>query len=104
MQSPPGEPKARDVVMGYLNGTAVGPKLTALGFFYQGKKADQAIVRGKTADSQPVPKCDAADECGWQCEMPKAGTPPEKGETESKTIVTVGDFARDCIAPHMDAP
>ena len=32
------------------------------------------------------------------------GTPPEKGETESKTIVTVGDFARDCIAPHMDAP
>jgi hypothetical protein len=104
MESPAGEPKARDVVMGYLGTTAVGPKLTALSFFYQGKKADVPVVVAKEGDSQAVPKCDAADECTWQCELPKPGTAPDKGETEMKTVVTVGDFARDCIAPHMDTP
>jgi hypothetical protein len=104
MESPPGEPKARDIVMGYLGSKEVGPKLTALGFFYEGKKADQGVVVSKEADTQLVPKCDPTDECGWQCELPKAGSPPEKHETEVKAVVTVGDFARDCIAPHMDAP
>ncbi len=104
MQSPPGEPKARDVVMTYLTSPQVGAKLTAIGFFYEGKKADQAIVRGKMTDIQPVPKCDPADECGWECTLPKPGTPPEKNETEVKPVVTVGDFARDCVAPHMSAP
>jgi len=104
MESPPGEPKARDVVMGYLGSKEVGPKLTALAFFYEGKKADQSIVVAKEGDPQPVPKCDPADECAWQCELPKPGSPPEKNETEVKTVVTVGDFARDCIAPHMSAP
>jgi hypothetical protein len=82
----------------------VGPKLTALGFFYQGKKADLQIVLAKEGDHENVPKCDAADECNWQCELPKPGSPPEKNETEVKVVATVGDFARDCIAPHMDAP
>ena len=99
-----GEPKPRDVVMGYLGSSSVGAKLTALGFFYQGKKADLPIVQAKEEDKQSVPKCDAADECGWQCELPKPGTTPDKNETETKTVATVGDFARDCIAPHMDAP
>jgi len=104
MQPVAGEPKPRDTVMGYLNSSLVGPKLTALGFFYQGRKADLPIVRAKEADRENVPKCDAADECAWQCELPKPGSPPEKNETEVKVVATVGDFARDCIAPHMDAP
>jgi len=104
MESPKGETKARDVVMGYLGSKEVGPKLTALAFFYAGKKADLPIVTAREGDKEAVPKCDPADECGWQCELPKPGTPPEKNETEVKTVVTVGDFARDCIAPHMDAP
>ncbi len=101
---PKGEPKVRDVLLPYLNATQVGPKLTALGFFYEGKKADRPIVTAKETDKALVPKCEAADDCGWECQLPKPGTPPEKGETEMKAIVTVGDFARDCIAPHMDAP
>jgi hypothetical protein len=104
MESPPGEPKARDVVMQYLGTTAVGPKLTALAFFYEGKKSDLPIVLGKEADTQPVPKCDPADECQWQCELPKPGSPPEKNERELKVVATVGDFARDCIAPNMKSP
>jgi hypothetical protein len=104
MESPPGEPKARDVVMPYLGSALVGAKLTALSFFYQGRKADQGIVVAKEADTQPVPKCDPADECGWQCELPKPGSSPDKNETEAKTVITFGDFARDCVAPHMDAP
>jgi len=104
LESPPGEPRARDVVMGYLGSSAIGPKLTALGFFYMGKKSDLRIVKAKEGDSELVPKCDPADECGWQCEIPKAGSPPGKNETEVKTIATVGDFARDCIAPNMNAP
>ncbi len=104
MESPPGEPKARDVVMQYLGTNLLGPKLTALAFFYQGRKADHGIVAAKINDTQPVSKCDPTDECGWQCELPKPGSPPEKNETEVKIVATVGDFARDCIAPHMDAP
>jgi hypothetical protein len=103
MESPPGEPKARDQILPYLSSKELGPKLTALGFFYQGKKGDKNIVTAKEDDKEPVPKCDAADECGWQCELPKPGTDPAKGETESKTITTVGEFAKDCIAPNMTA-
>jgi hypothetical protein len=104
MEPGKGDPKVRDVLAPYLTSKDLGPKLTALGFFYQGRKADRPAVSAKEGDTQPVPKCDPTDECGWQCELPKPGTAPEKNETEAKTIVTVGDFARDCIAPHMDAP
>jgi hypothetical protein len=101
MEPVKGEPKPRDVVMGYLGSNMVGAKLTALGYFYQGKKADLAIVRAKEEDRQAVPKCEPADECNWQCELPKPGS---QTETIVKVVATVGEFARDCIAPHMDAP
>jgi len=98
------EPKVRDVITPYLGSTQLGPKLSALAYFYEGKKADQPVVAAKESDTQPVSKCDPADDCSWQCELPKAGSPPEKHETEAKNVVTVGDFARDCITPHMTAP
>jgi hypothetical protein len=104
MENVKGEPTVRDTLMPYLNSKDVGAKLTALGYFYQGKKADRGIVRAHEGDKELVPKCDPSDDCGWQCELPKPGSAPDKGETEAKTITTVGDFARDCIEPHMDAP
>jgi hypothetical protein len=104
IEAPPGEPKARDAVLAYMNSNLIGAKLTALGLFFQGKKADLPTVMAKVDDKQPLPKCETADDCGWQCELPKPGSPPEKNETEIRTVATVGDFARDCIAPHMDAP
>lgn len=98
MDAPAGEPKPRDAIMGYMTARELGPKLTALGYFYQGKKADVSVVQSHESDNAPVPKCDKEDECGWTCEVPKA---PGSQETESKTITTVGEFVKFCIVPSM---
>ncbi len=98
MDAPSGEPKPREAILPYLNAKELGPRLTALGFFYQGKKADISVVQSKESDNTPVPKCEKEDECGWTCEVPKA---PGSNETESKTIATVGDFVKFCIVPSM---
>jgi hypothetical protein len=102
MEPPPGEAKPRDLLMGYLSSSSVGAKLTALAYFYKGKKADVAIVKAHAEDPGPIPKCDAADDCGWQCDVPKAGGGPN--DKESKTILTVGEFAKYCVPPSMEAP
>jgi hypothetical protein len=100
---PPNEPKVRDVVMGYLNSPQVGPKLTALGYFYSGKKADIGIVQNRSGDTQVVSKCDKDDGCEWSCLVTKPGA-TDKNDKEAKTIATVGEFARECIAPSMESP
>ena len=103
MDPPAGEPKPRDALMPYLSSSALGPKLTALGYFYQGKKADLAIVKAHDEDREAMPKCDPADDCGWQCDIPKPGA-TDKNEKESKAVLTVGEFAKFCVEPSMEAP
>jgi hypothetical protein len=98
MEAPPGEPKPKDAILPYLSAKELGPKLTALGFFYEGKKSDVSVVQSHQDDKTPVPKCDKEDECGWTCVVPKA---PGSQETESKTITTVGEFVKFCIVPSM---
>jgi len=103
MDPPAGGPKPRDLMMGYLGSGQVGAKLTALGYFYQGKKADASVVDSRAADSTPVPKCEKDDDCGWTCDIPKAGA-ADKNDKDSKTITTVGEFAKYCIEPSMVSP
>jgi len=103
MEPPAGEPKPRDVLISHLNSTQIGAKLTSLGAFYQGKKADISVVDSRASDPTPIPKCDPSDDCGWTCDVPKPGV-ADKNDKESKTILTVGDFARYCIVPSMVAP
>ncbi len=98
MEAPAGEPKAKEVILGYLGAKELGPKLTALGYFYEGKKADVSVVQSHEDDKAPVPKCEKEDECGWTCVVPKA---PGSQETDSKTITTVGEFVKFCIVPSM---
>jgi hypothetical protein len=98
MENPGSEPKPRDAINPYLSAKELGPKLTALGFFYQGKKADVGVVQSHEDDKTPVSKCEKDDECGWTCVVPKA---PGSQETEQKTITTVGEFAKFCIEPSM---
>jgi hypothetical protein len=98
-----GEPKPRDLLMGYLNSSQIGPKLSALGYFYNGKKADIPVAQSKFSDTAPIPKCEKDDDCGWTCDVPKPGS-ADKNEKETKTIATVGDFARYCIEPSMTTP
>lgn len=101
MAQPAGAPKPRDAVMPFLSTKAVGAKLTALGFFYNGRKADIAVVQSHADDAEAVPKCDQADDCGWQCDVPKS---PGSADKESKEIKTVGDFTKYCVIPSMNAP
>jgi hypothetical protein len=96
--APAGAPKPRDLVLQYLGAKDMSSKLTALGAFYGGSKADLGRVVALEGDTSPVPKCDKDDECGWSCDVPKA---PGSQETETKTIVTIGDFARYCVAPSL---
>ncbi len=98
-----GDPKPRDLLAGYLSSSQIGPKLSALGYFYQGKKADISVVQSKFGDTAPIPKCEKDDDCGWTCDIPKAGS-ADKNEKETKTIATVGDFAKYCIEPSMTTP
>lgn len=94
-----GEPKPLDVIKPYLASRELGPKLTALGFFWDGKKADVPLVKPYEEDKLPLPKCDKEDECDWKCEVPKPGAPA--GETETKELATVGDFVKHCLVPTM---
>jgi hypothetical protein len=103
MAAPAGEPKPRDLMMSYLSSGQIAAKLTALGYFYQGKAGDKAVVDSRAGDVSPVPKCEKEDDCGWTCDIPKAGA-ADKNEKESKTIATVGEFAKYCIEPSMVTP
>ncbi len=98
MDAPAGEPKPREVMLSYLSAKELGPKLTALGYFYEGKKVDVSVVQSHQDDKAPVPKCEKEDECGWTCVVPKA---PGSQETDQKTITTVGEFVKFCVVPSM---
>jgi hypothetical protein len=98
MDAPAGAPKAKDLAAQYVNDHSLGSKLTALGVFYNGGKGDQPKVAPLANDTTAIPKCDPTDECGWSCDVPKAGS----SDTESKTIATVGDFVKFCVLPSMN--
>jgi hypothetical protein len=99
MEAPPGEPKPRDVINPYLNSKDFGAKMTALGFFWEGRKADVPAVQSHEGDSTPLPKCEKEDECSWQCDVPKA---PGSKELEPRELKTVGEFVKLCLIPSME--
>jgi len=97
-----GEPKVKDILTPYLHGNAkteFGAKMTALGYFWEGQKADRPQVQGMENDQTPLPKCEKEDDCGWSCDVPKA---PGSKETEPKELKTVGDFVKFCLIPSME--
>jgi hypothetical protein len=95
--APAGAPKPKELVAQYLSSKELAAKLTALGAYYGGSKSDLAKIQPLEADTSPVPKCDKDDDCGWSCDIPKPGSQ----DTETKAIVTVGDFAKYCVAPSL---
>ena len=99
MEPPAGEPKPRDLVNQYLQSRDFGPKMVAIGSFYEGKKADRDALKPFEDDKTPVPKCDKEDDCQWQCDVPKA---PGSKETEVKEVTTVGEVVKLCVIPSMD--
>jgi len=94
-----GDAKAKlDILAPYMNSKELGPKLVALGWYWGGKKADLKYVQGHEKDNDPLPKCDAADECHWECDVPKPGSK----ETEPHEVKTVGEWVKVCLVPNMD--
>lgn len=106
---PQGGPKPRDVLNQFLGSADMGAKLTAAGSYYTAKRGEAAPVLGLEEDRTPLPKCEPADQCGWECYVPKAGGAggpaatgagtPGSQEKESKTVTTIGEFVRWCIEP-----
>ena len=99
MEPASGEPKPRDVIQPYLQSKEFGPKMAALGYFWEGKKADIGAVQHLENDATPLPKCDAEDECSWKCDVPKA---PGSKEMEPKDLKTVGEFVKFCLLQTME--
>lgn len=98
MDAPKGEPSQKDAITPYLSARELGPKLVAIGYYYNGKKADMSAIQGLENDATPVPKCAPEDTCGWTCGVPKA---PGSQDMEDKEIKTVGDFVKLCVEPSM---
>jgi hypothetical protein len=98
MEPAPGDPKARDVLAPYLTSKEFGAKMTALGYFWEGKKADRSVVTPFENDATLLPKCEKEDDCSWSCDVPKAGSK----ETEPKELKTVGEYVKFCLVPSMD--
>lgn len=102
MEAPAGEPKPRDIIIQYLSSKDFGPMMTALGSFWEGKKADIPVVKGHENDKTELPKCEKEEECSWQCDVPKAATGPASKEMEPKELKTVGEFVKFCLIPSME--
>ena len=86
-----GGPKPRDVLNQFLASAELGPKLTAAGSYYSTRKAEASPVTALEGDKSALPKCDPADNCGWECFFDK----------ETKVPTTVGEFVRWCIEPSL---
>jgi hypothetical protein len=95
---PQGGPRPRDVLNQFLGSMDMGAKLTAAGSYYTAKRAEASPVLGLEEDRTPLPKCDPADQCGWECYVPKSPGSPEK---ETKAVATIGEFVRWCIEPSL---
>jgi hypothetical protein len=91
-------PKPRDVLNPFLQSSDLGAKLTAAGSYYASKRSEAGALGAIAEDKSPVPKCEPADQCGWQCDVPKS---PGSQERETKTVTTVGEFVRWCIDPSL---
>lgn len=100
MDPPAGEPKPRDAIRPYLASKDFGPKMTALGFFWNGSAADKPLVSGLEGDKTELPKCAKEDECSWECDVPK-GDGKDPSATEPKELKTVGEFVTFCLLPTM---
>ncbi|MFO0666671.1 MAG: hypothetical protein U0174_22160 [Polyangiaceae bacterium] len=98
MEPPAGEPKPREAITPFLTSKSFGAKMAALGFFYEGKKADIPVLKPFEEDKEPLPKCDKEDDCQWACGVAKPGA----AEKEMKDISTVGELVKLCIIPSMD--
>jgi hypothetical protein len=96
MDSRDGSP--RDLLRSYFSSGNLGAKLTAVGSYYGAKKSLAGPVASLEEDRALLPRCDPADDCGWQCEIAKA---PNSQERERKTVSTVGEFVRWCIEPSL---
>ena len=95
---PKGGPKPKDLMVQNLSSKSFGAKMTAIGFFYRGAKADEALLTPLAASKEPVPVCEKEDDCQWQCEAPKA---PGSKETENREVKTLGEVVALCVIPSL---
>ncbi len=91
-------PKPKELMVQTLNSKSFGAKMTAIGFFYRGAKADEALLAPLATSKELVPVCEKDDDCQWQCETPKAAG---STETENREVKTIGDVVSLCVIPSL---
>ena len=95
-----GEPKPRDVILPYLNSKEFGPKMTALGFFWEGKKADRPVVQPLRRRHRPSFR--SARRTTSARGSATSRRRRDSKETEPKELKTVGEFVKFCLVPSME--
>ena len=87
----------RKVMDDAIKGGSFGARMTALGYFQNGPKAEETAIAPLKADKTAVPACAAADECGWTCAyVASPGKDPEMRE-----VKTLGEVVTICIEPTL---
>jgi hypothetical protein len=94
----PVDPKTHEIMAGYLDDASFGAKMTAIGYFYEGRKADIPLLAKLENNKDTVPKCEKEDDCQWACGYTKPGTK----EREVKEVSTLGEVVKFCIIPTME--
>lgn len=86
---------AKKALRKYVSSKDVGPRLVAIGSFYQAPKADASLLKSAEDDTGTIFKCDDADRCGT------CATPKKEGGVDMKDVKTFGDFTKICVEPWM---
>ncbi len=94
-----GDVTPHSVMAPYLDSKDFGPKMTAIGMYWEGKKADRGHLAKLENDKTPVPKCDPEDDCQWSCDAPKE---PGSKEMVKKEVSTIGEVVKICVIPSME--
>ncbi len=77
---------------GFLQSAVDGGEARRRGLVLPGQEGGRAgPVTAIDGDKTPLPKCDPADKCGWECTVGK----------DKKDPTTVGEFVKWCIEPQL---
>ncbi len=83
IEAPPGEPKARDAVLAYMSSNLIGPKLTALGLFYNGQEGRSADRPGEVRRQAARPQVRDGRRLRLAVRAAEAGQPPREERDDS---------------------
>ncbi|NUP13979.1 MAG: hypothetical protein HOW73_48715 [Polyangiaceae bacterium] len=84
----------------YIGESATPAQRSVAFSFYlvRGEPKDLKMLEAFKADKGPLPSCETAEGCKWECYVPKDEKNPES-EKELKEVKTIGEYVTHCVEP-----